>query len=139
MQVGESMRSYLTRMGMADGFLPAMLKVPSDRIKLLSRHEMVAFGLIQDEPFGPSRVAMDQGDTECSAQREVVASKQSARKDRQRRAGLHAHAPAKSRSLVSAPTAAACEGRQRGTQANDEPGTPMVRLAGDHRAVALMR
>lgn len=103
MQVGESMRSYLKRMGMADGFLPAMLNVPSDRIKLLSRHEMVAFGLVQDEPFGPSRV--DPGDTECSAQREVVADKQSVRKDRQQRTRLHAHAPAKkARRLVSAPT-----------------------------------
>jgi hypothetical protein len=49
-RVTEAMRAYLKTMGVSDRLLPAMLKVPPHRIKVLTRHEMQAFGLLGQEP-----------------------------------------------------------------------------------------
>ena len=44
-QAVDAMRDYLKAMGMSDGLLAAMLDVPSDRMRMLTHRETVAFGL----------------------------------------------------------------------------------------------
>lgn len=44
-EIVDSMRDYLKVMGMSDGLFAAMLGVPSDRMRMLTHRETVAFGL----------------------------------------------------------------------------------------------
>jgi len=55
------MRRYLKDMGMADGLLPAMLEVPSHRIRQLSLREMRTFGLVSARTDRAASAATEVG------------------------------------------------------------------------------